>query len=72
MLLRHHAEDVAHTSDTSTLSKQFSVPAQEREQVEAKGYGSFMGPYSVFEHGQLLLSVHPAWSFQPVCLSSAE
>lgn len=51
----HHAEDVAHTSDTSTISKQILVPAQERERVEAKGFGSLTGPCSALEHCQLLL-----------------
>lgn len=47
MLLCHHEEGVARTSDTSALS-QFSLPAREREQVEAQGYGSFLGPRSAF------------------------
>lgn len=46
MLLCHHEEGVARTSDTSALSEQFSLPAREREQVAAQGYGSFLGPRS--------------------------
>lgn len=75
MLVRHH-NHIAHTSDTSALSEQFSLPVWEREQVEAKGYGSFLELYSAFlpfsELGQLLLSVHSAWSFQPATLSQLQ
>lgn len=57
MLLCHHDEDVARTSDTSTLSEQFSLPAWEREQVEAKGHGSFMGLHSAFVRAGSALAV---------------
>jgi len=37
--------------------------------VEAKGYGSFVGPHSASEHSQPVLPARPAWPFQPASVS---